>query len=366
MKQFRKFLCGVMLTSFVIIGSVSVFAAVPPSGSGGDGGGKVPDFSLNFTFTFFVNIHVVLQDKVSYNISVFDMSNNTLQDIRLHIITRKGENATMKNKFIAMLTITTMTLSLLVGCGQPATPNTNEDTSTEQNTEVDESGDDVVVEPTEEPIEEPTTEPEVEEPVVEPTEEPTTEDGESEFYSDSYRWVFPEGLDGFTDKFVLASDETMSFNCTHYVDPNGNEMNFTWVGPTVLGESAGLGSNGTTIILGNSSDEYALRAFTTGEISPESYDNIASYDKETILSVAPPDAPYPTNGYYEANPGDTYSSFTFEVVGETHRGYYHIIADKEKGLCYQFVYLESIEIYDDSRAMDVINSLDFWDYIPEE
>lgn len=78
MKQFRKFLCGVMLTSFVIIGSVSVFAAVPPSGSGGDGGGKVPDFSLNFTFTFFVNIHVVLQDKVSYNISVFDMSNNTL------------------------------------------------------------------------------------------------------------------------------------------------------------------------------------------------------------------------------------------------------------------------------------------------
>ena len=40
MKQFRKFLCGVMLTSFVIIGSVSVFAAVPPSGSGGDSGGS--------------------------------------------------------------------------------------------------------------------------------------------------------------------------------------------------------------------------------------------------------------------------------------------------------------------------------------
>ena len=43
MKQFRKFLCGVMLTSFVIIGSVSVFAAVPPSGSGGDSGGTQPD-----------------------------------------------------------------------------------------------------------------------------------------------------------------------------------------------------------------------------------------------------------------------------------------------------------------------------------
>ena len=35
MKQFKKFLCGVMLTSFVIIGSVSVFAG--PDDGGGDG-----------------------------------------------------------------------------------------------------------------------------------------------------------------------------------------------------------------------------------------------------------------------------------------------------------------------------------------
>jgi len=274
----------------------------------------------------------------------------------------------MRKKLITMLTITTMTLSLLVGCGQQATPNTNEDTSTEQNTEVEvvEPTATPEVEPTMEPVVEPTAEPEVEDPVVEPTEEPTIENGEDEFYSDSYQWAFPEGLEGFTDKFVLASDETMSFNCTHYVDPNGNEINFSWVGPTVLGENAGLGENGTTLILENSSGEYALRAFTTGEISPETYDEIASYDKETIISVAPPDAPYPTNGYYEANSGDTYSSFTFELVGDKIRGYYHIIADKEKGLCYQFGYFEDIKIYDDSRAMNVINSLEFWDYIPEE
>lgn len=41
MKQFRKFLCGVMLTSFVIIGSVSVFANGLGGNSGsGDGGGN--------------------------------------------------------------------------------------------------------------------------------------------------------------------------------------------------------------------------------------------------------------------------------------------------------------------------------------
>ena len=39
MKQIKKILCGVMLTSFVIVGSVSVFAVPPADGGGGDGGG---------------------------------------------------------------------------------------------------------------------------------------------------------------------------------------------------------------------------------------------------------------------------------------------------------------------------------------
>lgn len=185
----------------------------------------------------------------------------------------------MKKKFIAMLTITTMTLSLLVGCGQPATPNTNEDTSTEQNTEVntevEESGDDVV---TEMPTEEPTTEPEVEEPVVEPTEEPTTEDtseNEEPVYEYSHTWAFPDDLDGFTRKFLNEDYPEWSVNHTHYVDPNGNEMNFRWEGPAELASNAGLGNNGKTLNLGNSS----------GELSPEDYEETINYSKETIESV---------------------------------------------------------------------------------
>ena len=262
----------------------------------------------------------------------------------------------MKKKIYAVMLVVAMLAMTLVGCGSDTTDTTNTTNDVTVNTEVEESGEDVVVEPTEEPIVEPTTEPEVEDPVVEPTEEPTIETGEDEFYSDSYQWAFPEGLEGFTDKFVLASDETMSFNCTHYVDPNGNEINFSWVGPTALGEKAGLGSNGPTIILKNS----------TGELSPETYDEIKSYDKETIISFAANDSPYIPDGYYNANIGDTYMSFTFAVASDTHKGYNHYIMDREKGLCYQFVYLESIEIYDDTRAMNVINSLEFWDYIPEE
>ena len=288
----------------------------------------------------------------------------------------------MKKKIYTLMLVVAMLAMALVGCGSDTNGNTDVESATNTtdttnttndvtvNTEVEESGEDVVVEPTKEPIVEPTTEPEVEEPVVEPTTEPevetTVENEEDDFYSDSYQWTFPSDMDGFTDKFVYASDETMSFNCTHYVDPNGNEMNFSWVGPTELGENAGFGSNGTTLILKNSSGEYALRAFTTGELSPETYDEIKSYDKETIISFAAKDSPYITDGYYDSNIGDTYMSFTFAVASDTQKGYNHYIMDREKGLCYQFVYLENNDIYDDTRTMNVINSLDFWTYNPGE
>lgn len=261
----------------------------------------------------------------------------------------------MKNKFIAMLTITTMTLSLLVGCGQPATPNTNEDTSTEQNTEVEESGDDVVVEPTEEPIEEPTTEPEVEEPVVEPTEEPETLQ-----YAYSHTWVFPDGLEGFTRKFLNEDYPEWSVNHTHYVAPNGNEMNFRWEGPAELGSNAGLGNNGKTLNLENSS----------GELSPEDYEETINYSKETIISFASTDVSYIEDGYYNAIIEDNYLSYTFAVEGvgdnANCQGYCHFILDFENGACYQFTYLEDISIYNDQRALSVVNSLEYWNYIPEE
>ena len=276
----------------------------------------------------------------------------------------------MKKKIYAVMLVVAMLAMTLVGCGSDTTDTTNTTNDVTVNTEVEESGEDVVVEPTEEPIVEPTTEPEVEDPVVEPTEEPTIENGEDEFYSDSYQWTFPESMDGFTDKFVYANDETMSFNCTHYVDPNGNEINFTWVGPTELGSNASLGRNGKTLNLGNSSGEYALRAFTTGELSPEDYEETINYSKETIISFASSDVSYIEDGYYNAIIEDNYLSYTFAVEGVGDnvncQGYCHFIMDFENDACYQFTYLEDTSIYDDQRALSVVNSLEYWDYIPEE
>ncbi len=270
----------------------------------------------------------------------------------------------MKKKIYALMLVVAMLAMTLVGCGSDTTDTTNTTNDVTINTEVEESGEDVVVEPTEEPIVEPTTEPEVEESVVEPTTEPevetTVENEEDDFYSDSYQWTFPSGMDGFTDKFVYASDETMSFNCTHYVDPNGNEMNFSWVGPTSLGEKAGLGSNGTTIILKNSA----------GELSPEDYEETINYSKETIVSFAGSDVAYIEDGYYIATIEDNYLSYIFAIKGidnnKNNQGYCHLFMDFENNACYQFVYLEDINIYDDERALSVVNSLKYWKYNPGE
>lgn len=253
---------------------------------------------------------------------------------------------------VAMLAMT------LVGCGSDTTDTTNTTNDATVNTEVEESGDDVV---TEVPTEEPTITPEVEEPVVEPTEEPETPQ-----YAYSHTWVFPDGLEGFTKKFLNENYPEWSVNETHYVDTNGNEMNFEWEGPADLGGNAGVNSGHPTLVLGNSTNEYVFYAWTYGAVDEAKFAADLEFTKETWVSFTAPDVPYVENGYYDIQTSDTIIEVTFEVANETYKGYNYYIVDLNRGTCYQYMYLERIEIYDDVRVMNVINSIDFWDYVPEE
>ena len=268
----------------------------------------------------------------------------------------------MKKKIYAVMLVVAMLAMTLVGCGSDTTDTTNTTNDVTVNTEVEESGEDVVVEPTTEPIVEPTTEPEVEEPVVEPTEEPTTEDGEDEFYSDSYQWAFPEsiGVEGFTDKFVYANDETMSFNCTHYIAKDGTEMNFSWVGPTELGEKADAGN--TTLFLYGNDSAYELRAWNGGELKLEELEECLALEKDVWTSLSGSDVSYPENGYYNIERVDNIVYVTYAVKTDTMNGYSYFICNGDAGNYYMFTYLENNEIYNDERALSVVNSLEYWTY----
>jgi hypothetical protein len=263
----------------------------------------------------------------------------------------------MKRKFYALMLVVAMLAMALVGCGSDTTDTTNTTNDVTVNTEIEESGE--VVEPEVE-----VDVPETEVPEVETTEEPTTE--EDDFYADSYQWEFPEGMDGFTDKYVLASDETMSFNCTHYVDVNGNEMNFSWVGPTELGEKAGVNSN--TLNLKEKSDTYEIRAWHSGSMRMEDIEPCLTADSTAWTNSTSAYCSLPENGYYNVEQVENTVIITYELIDNASgkMGYARFLANADVGEMYCFIYLETPEVFDNTRAMNVVESFDFWTYNPGE
>ena len=295
----------------------------------------------------------------------------------------------MKKRITSLILVVAMLAMTLVGCGSDTTDTTNttNEPNIETNTEVDEPVEDVVTGvptdvPTEEPIEtpsvdEPTEDIEVEEPIENSEVDAATDDevvddakddvvvedsNEDEKYSDSYSWTFPEGMDGFTDKYVFNGNESWSLNFTHYVNNDGKEMNFLWEGPTALGERAT--SNGKALFLFGENNNYHLCVWN-GNYGEGDYENCINLSKETWTSFAPVDIPYVENGYYDVEVTDTTIEVTFKVLGIGYEGYNYYVLDTINEIGYQFAYLENIEIYDDTRAMNVINSISYWDYIPE-
>ena len=131
----------------------------------------------------------------------------------------------MKRRFYALMLVVAMLAMTLVGCGSDTSNTTNTTNDVTVNTEVEESGDDVVVESTEDPV----ATPEVDEPVVEAEPTPDGNDnGENVTinYEYAYDLKFPNDMTGFTKKYLSETAPEWSLNETHYVDTNGNEMNF--------------------------------------------------------------------------------------------------------------------------------------------
>ena len=129
----------------------------------------------------------------------------------------------MKRRIFAFMLVVAMLAMTLVACGSDTTDTTNTTNETEVNTEVE----DEVVEPTEEP----TTTPEVEEVKPEYTY------AETLVYPDIFAFpeTVPAGMEGYTEKYLDSNYPDWAMNKTHYVDGNGNEMNFVWEGPIGLG-----------------------------------------------------------------------------------------------------------------------------------
>ena len=171
-------------------------------------------------------------------------------------------------------------------------------------------------------------------------------------------------MNGFTKKYLNEDYPEWSLNETHYVDTNGNEMNFEWEGPATLGENAGVTSGSTTLMLSDSEMNYILRAWNGGELKVEELDECLALDKDVWTTLSATDIIYPENGYYNIERVDNVVYVTYAVKTDTMQGYSYFICNGDVGNYYMFTYLEKNEIYNDARAMFVINSIEYWNYIP--
>ena len=242
----------------------------------------------------------------------------------------------MKKKIISLTLATLMVVATITGCGKdtPKNETTNNETNVESTTET----------PT------PDTNVSVDENV---------EIVEVEYSYDS-SWVFPEGTEGFTDKYVSESKPDWSLNRTHYVAKNGTEMNFEWEGPLELGKKAG--GEESTLVLGGL--DYELSAWNGGPLELAEIEECYNLDKDTWVTLSG-SATYVENGYYNVEKVENIVYVTYEVSTDDMQGYAYYICNGDAGNYYMFVYLENKDVYDETRAMKVLDSISYWDYVPE-
>ena len=172
-------------------------------------------------------------------------------------------------------------------------------------------------------------------------------------------YTFPSMIDatGYMVKTIEDENVDWSSNETYVKLSTGNVMTFKWESPIDCG--AKVNSNGNTVFIKNTNGHLELHAWTMGWTETE-YEDVKAMSKEDIVTVAT-NYTYPENGYYEYDITDTVIRVTFAIDDKENesKGYARYIVDMENKFTYQFAYLETSDFYSDSRAFDVINSIEY-------
>lgn len=269
----------------------------------------------------------------------------------------------MKRRFYALMLVVAMVAMTLVGCGSktPTNETQNEAQSVEQQEPIEETTQEPIEETIPEPIEETIQEP-IEETMPEPVPEEQEEVNGGTF-SNSYGLNFSEGIQGFTDKYVYSNDETTALNLTHFVSANGNEINFMWEGPVEIGEYS-TESDDMLGLFNKASDSYLMT--WSNEYSYDTYSELLNLPEDTWKTYAVGTGfEYKEDGFCVIKYGKELRA-TYQITGSGFDGFMLYLIDSVNEVYYVFVYVEKSEIFDFSRALEVVESIEYWDYIPEE
>jgi hypothetical protein len=268
------------------------------------------------------------------------------------MIRKINEGIFAKRRFLALLIAAVFVSMSLTACGNKAAETNGDAVSTETSEE------------SEEEIKE--TKEADKETKASSVEEETTKatlDEDIPVVSDIYTLEFPEAVvgSGYTEKCVLADDASMSINYTHYEDSEySRTVDFSWRGPTTLGNVATTvdGDYGNELFLydkNNVNDYvYGLHYWYGGTLVNEE-DYMKNISKEAILNCTA--AEHSSNGYYDVYEDETMYRVIFSVYGDDYKGYDCYIDDYKTNTCYQFTYCEKNSVYDDARALTLVESI---------
>lgn len=179
-------------------------------------------------------------------------------------------------------------------------------------------------------------------------------------------YTFPDGMNGYTEKHPLIADSNMSTNITHFVDSNGNIIDFHWRGPSTVGLYAT--ENNNVLELSDQDGNYYLRVSLVNDFKDFCYTNIDEdgnitysaddtcskylYENEEFIKGSTID--------YNISRGNRGLAIAFPISRDDgYKGYAYMCEGNSTGdgkeHVYVFTYVEKEEVYDDARALEVIN-----------
>lgn len=173
------------------------------------------------------------------------------------------------------------------------------------------------------------------------------------------RWEY--GDSAWLETYPLLDDPTLARNLTYFVNPNGNAISITWVGPNGMGSKGGVSPNGGTLNI-SSDDRYYRFDMWGGKISGDD-DLSKNYDADTILSWW--DGGVIANTFEVVEDTETTYSVLFEITyesdGISYRGYAYFIDYLDRKEYYQFAYLMEESIFDEEAALMVLDSIEYFE-----
>lgn len=180
-------------------------------------------------------------------------------------------------------------------------------------------------------------------------------------------------LDGrATSHYFISTTEEMGVYETTYTSSEGREMSFCWEGPVELMSVAA--ENNGSLYYEDTNNSYQLRAYALSE-SPAMLDyrtsegiyvfNYEDNNEKIVsewLSYLDETENYVPGSSFDVAKRYYGNEIVFPITGEGgYKGYAHYIFVGDTDRFYVFTYMEHESVYDEERALRVINSIQMHD-----